>query len=303
MVTSVNLAENRAGSRLVETLLADSCVFLVGHGVDPALRTRMVRVTQEFFAKPVSEKAAVRWDGEGAWKGWQAVYEGRAELTGSRVPDLLERFEAQDLETFTWWPGEPAEFAGTWKAYYEACGRLASRVLTLLAAGLDLPREQLAPWTTGQYANLVANHYLPQPDPPASGQVRTGAHTDRGGLTLLWADQAPGGLEVRRPDGGWEPVLIPSDAFILQVGDMFSRWTNGRVRANVHRVANPPREAAAGASRLALVYFHYPNLDTVIEPAPSCVEERALPPMPAREHFFRRQEYFKESPDYAGAVG
>jgi isopenicillin N synthase-like dioxygenase len=301
MVTSVDLGGGRAGPALVDALRRDSCAFVTGHGVDADLRRRMVAVTRDFFARSPAEKAAVRWDGTGLWKGWQPVYEGRPELTDTRPPDLLERFEAQEPATFAAWPAAPAGFAATWSAYHDACAALASGIVGMLAAELGLPADALPAWTDGQFANLVANHYLPQPEPPGPGQVRTGVHTDRGGLTLLWAEQAPGGLEVRAPGSDtWTPVAIPVDAFVLQVGDMMARWTNGRIRANVHRVANPPREVAATASRLALVYFHYPALDTRIEPVPSSPGDRLLPVMRARDHLMYRQEHFKASADYVG---
>ena len=68
------------------------------------------------------------------------------------------------------------------------------------------------------------------------------------------------------------------------------------VPANLHRVVNPPREVAAEASRLALVYFHYPALDTVVAPAPSCIDADHPPieAIVAGEHLFRRQEAFKK---------
>jgi isopenicillin N synthase-like dioxygenase len=300
MVSTVDLRSAGAAGDLVGALERDACALLVGHGLDPDLRAEMVAVTRRFFSLSADQKALVRWPGTGEWKGWQPVYQGRPEITGTRIPDLLERFEAQNLESFAFWPSDPPDFADVWTRYYRACASLATSVVTLLVAELGLPGEHLGAWTERQFANLVANHYLPQVGPPLEGQVRTGAHTDRGGLTLLWADQAPGGLEVRPPGRAeWEAVSIPTDAFVLQVGDMFSRWTNGRIKANMHRVANPPRHLAARASRLALVYFHYPHLDTVIEPCGSRPDGRLLETMVARDHFFHRQEHFKLKPDYA----
>lgn len=291
----VDLSTADAGPALIAALHSHASALLVGHGVDPALRRRVIELSRAFFALPEDDKERVRWDGTGPWSGWQPVYRGTAELTGDRVPDLLERFECQELDSFARWPAELADFAAAWTAYYQAAGALASRLVVLAAEVLDLPEADLPAWTDGQFANLVANHYLPQPEPPLPGQTRVGAHTDRGGITLLTSDEAPGGLEVRPTGRGWTPVVIPEDAYVVQIGDLFSRWTNRRVRANVHRVVNPPREVAAGASRLSLVYFHYPALDTLVEPAPSCVdaEHPATAPLLAGEHLFRRQEAFK----------
>jgi isopenicillin N synthase-like dioxygenase len=282
-----------SGSDLADVLIADSCVLVVGHGVPPELRRAMSEVTAAFFDLPQAEKERVRWPGTGAWRGWQPVYDGAAELTGDRVPDLVERFEAQDLEDFTMWPERPAELRDTWLAYNSECHRVTSQLIELFAEGLGLPDEDVPAWTEGQYANLCVNNYPAQLEPPLPGQVRIGPHTDRGGITLLAADAAPGGLEVRLPrTGEWVGVTIPSDAYLVQVGDLFSRWTNLIVHGNVHQVVNPPRDLALNARRQAVVYFHYPHLDTVVTPAPECVARsgrEALPSLHARDHLLRRQ--------------
>jgi isopenicillin N synthase-like dioxygenase len=294
-VPVVDLSLPTAGADLVRSLELASSALVVGHGVDLGLRQEVVARSRAFFALPREVKERVRWPGTGPWHGWQPVYEGVAELTGTRMPDLVERFEVHEVEAFALWPQEVAGFRDAWLAYYFSCATLASRLVRLVAAELDLPQAALADWTDRQFANLVANHYLPQPTPPLPGQTRVGAHTDRGGVTLLAADEAPGGLEVRLGGRHWVPVVIPADAYVLQVGDLFARWTNRRLPANVHRVVNPPREVAATASRLALVYFHYPALDTVVVPAPSCVtrERPALPSLVCGDHLLARQEAFK----------
>lgn len=275
-----------------------SCALLVGHGVDPRLRADMIGCTRRFFASPRQYKARVQWPGDGAWYGWQPVNEGVRSITGTRVPDLVERFEVHEPERFSLWP-DLEGFRSTWEEYYRTCTALASRLVRVLAEELDLPATEVPEWTEGQFANLVANHYPPQELPPLPGQTRVGAHTDRGGITLLAADEAPGGLEVRLAGRTWVPVVIPEDAYVVQVGDLFARWTNRRIPANVHRVVNPPREQAARASRLALVFFHYPSLDTVVRPAPSCLVEGrpVLAPVVCRDHLLLRQEQFKERAD------
>lgn len=302
-VPTIDLAAPDAGAALCAGLSEASCVFVINHGVDLAERLEMRELSKAFFDLSEDEKAKVRWPGTGYWSGWQPVYKGAPELTGSRVPDLLERFEAQDLESFALWPAEPAGFVEAWTEYYGQCRAVASRLMTLIAAGLDLPAEDLGAWTTGQFANLVVNNYLAQETPPLPSQVRVASHTDRGGFTLLWADDAPGGLQVKPPGTNeWVSVDFPPDVFLIQAGDLLARWTNNVIRANVHRVVNPPAEVAATARRMALVYFHYPALDTVVQPAPSCVGDgRALPPLVAGRHLLHRQEAYKDEREYAEA--
>jgi isopenicillin N synthase-like dioxygenase len=298
-VPLVDLDATGAATDLTDALASASCAFVVNHGVDLGLRLRLHAVSREFFGLPRHEKAKVRWPGTGYWHGWQPVYEGAEDITGTRVPDLVERFEVQEIDTYTFWPEQPAGFVDTWTAYYRACATLSSRLMTLLADALSLPANELEPWTDRQFANLVVNNYPAQPEPPLEGQVRVGSHTDRGGFTLLWADQAPGGLEVRATGSSeWTSVAFPPDVFLVQAGDLLARWTNNVIRANVHRVVNPPREAAAAAQRTALVYFHYPALDATITPAPSCVGDHpSLPSVVSGEHLLRRQEQFKVRTD------
>jgi len=276
-----------------------SRALIVGHGVPADLRAEMAAVSAAFFDLAEDEKALVRWPGTGPWHGWQPVYAGAQELTGDRVPDLVERFEVQEIDDFALWPERPARLRPTWFAYYRACADLAGRLMTDIAAALDLPPNELGPWTAGQFANLVVNNYPAQPQPPLPGQVRVGPHTDRGGFTLLAADAAPGGLEVRLPGSSrWIGVQIPPEAYLVQAGDLLSRWTNRIVRPNTHQVVNPPREVAAVARRQAVVFFHYPALDHVVVPAPSCVAASGNPPLAplhAGEHLLRRQAAFAVS--------
>jgi isopenicillin N synthase-like dioxygenase len=310
-------------SAFVAALRQSSCVFITGHGVDAGLMREMIDTSTAFFDLPRERKLPTRWPGDGLWRGWQPVYEGADDLTGGRVPDLLERFEvalsgpreetpealAASAATFSLWPAFPDRFTGIWTRYYAALGNLANRLMTAIIDDLalaDVPAragepaqagDVTAAWTTGHYANLVAINYIAQETAPEPGQLRIRQHTDRGGLTLLWADQSPGGLEVMLPRyREWVPVLIPAGAFLVQAGDLLARWTSHVIRPNIHRVVNPPAEVAATSRRLSIPYFHYPRLDLLVEPAPGCLRggRRAARPVVAGEHAFRRQEDYKD---------
>jgi isopenicillin N synthase-like dioxygenase len=170
--------------------------------------------------------------------------------------------------------------------------------MRMIASTLDLPSDLLGAWTDQQFANLAVNHYPPLSEPPRPGQVRLSTHTDECGLTILTANDAPGGLEVRIPGTGvWTSVEFPEDSYLIQAGDLLARWTNRVVRANVHRVVNPPLEMIGDASteRNTLVFFHLPSLETQVEPAPSCVARmggHALPPLDAFDFVISRQKTY-----------
>ena len=87
-----------------------------------------------------------------------------------------------------------------------------TRVLARLSSlALDLPEDYLDPAYADPSLTLRFVNYPDQPDPPAPGQLRYGAHHDYGGLTVLRQDAAPGGLEIRDADGNWREAR-PSPA-------------------------------------------------------------------------------------------
>ena len=261
-------------NELVGALTSSSCVFLTGHGMTDDAMAALLDTARAFYALPESEKTAVQWPGTGPWVGWQPVYAGGPQAL------LLERFElsltpgahttpdGQPVpldewgDTFTLWPERPPGLRAAWLAAYAHLHGLASRVTTMIAAALGLPDDDLPAWTTQQHANLVVNHYFALDDAPEPDRVRQRAHTDIGGITLLWADDAPGGLEARiGPDGGWVPIEFPAGAWLLQAGDLLHAWSGGRIPANDHRVVNPPRiPGEPQMARYSVAYFHHPDL-------------------------------------------
>ena len=109
------------------------------------------------------------------------------------------------------------------------------------------------------------NHYPEQVAPPAPGQLRAGAHTDYGLLTILNGEDVPGGLQAQTRGGDWLDVATDPHSFVVNIGDLLMRWTNDRWVSNVHRVVNPPDSVAARSRRLSIAYFQHPNYDASIE--------------------------------------
>ena len=107
--------------------------------------------------------------------------------------------------------------------------------------------------------------------PPLPGQLRAGAHSDFGSVTLLATDGSPGGLQVKMPDGAWHDIMPVEGAYIVNLGDLMAQWTNDRWRSTLHRVVTPPLDLAANSRRHSMVFFHQPNFDALIECLPTCL--------------------------------
>lgn len=117
----------------------------------------------------------------------------------------------------------------------------------------------------------------------SSEDVRAGAHSDYGSITLLFRIKGQAGLELLTKDGTWAPVPVcppdtekdPSPPILINIGDLLSYWTNGLFRSTVHRVVFPTNgtngidgETSKGA-RYSIAYFCHPVGTTVLDPVPS----------------------------------
>lgn len=289
---------NCSPTQLVDTLAKHSCVLLDKHGIDPQILQNMLASWDDFYMLPRDEKAKVQWPNIGPWFGWQPVAED-----GPKA-DLMERFELRLdaklanqnrlawAKTFPLWPTEPQDFQSSWTALYFHLWDLASQLMKMIAEGIGRVDLDMAAWTDLQHSNLVANHYYAQPIDPNRGQWRAHPHVDIGGITLLWADHAPGGLEVAINEGNdWVPVQIPEDCWLLQVGELLQLWTGGKIPANLHRVANPPREHAVCARR-SVAFFHHPKPDVIVtspdgDPSKAVTSEAHI--------LFRQQEDYTQT--------
>jgi len=185
---------------------------------------------------------------------------------GLTDPDAIGFFFAETI-----WPRQPDGFVEAWKAYYRVMESLAARIMRLFATALDLPETYFDRFIDTPISALRALNYPEQQVPPKPGQLRAGAHSDYGSLTILLPQAASKGLEIVSPSGEWTPVPPVPGAFIINIGDLMARWTNDRWVSTVHRVVNPPREEGGLDRRQSLAFFHQPNWDAEIAVLKSCL--------------------------------
>ena len=93
----------------------------------------------------------------------------------------------------------------------------------------------------------------------SSSEYGVSPHTDFGCLSLL--AQRSSGLRVQTKNGEWLDVDPISETFVVNVGDLLTRWTNGRFRSVPHYVVNEGNSA-----RYSVVVFVDPNSQTVVDP-------------------------------------
>jgi isopenicillin N synthase-like dioxygenase len=283
---------------------------IIGHGVDPAVIAAATSATRQFFELPPAEKVSARSADAAISRGYRGI--GNEGLAGTRAnetpPDLKEVFhlgppdfphdayhcaaEAQPHFIDNVWPQSPAAFRPAATAYYRATEKLAADLMRIFALALDLPETFFADKIDRHISALRIINYPEQAVAPLPGQLRAGAHSDYGTLTILLGENQPGSLEVYTRSERWMPVHIPPDSFVINIGDLMMRWTNDRWISTLHRVVNPPEAEAARARRLSLVFFHHPNYDAEVACIPTCADAANPPRYPAvKAGPYRRDKY------------
>ena len=274
VVASVPVVDLSAGAGVVAQVrrACEDVGFLVitGHGIAPDLQERMSAVSRAFFDLPEPVKAVHRHPGRGARYVPLCSESVAASLDLATPPDLKEAYSVYRLHTDEW-PPEPAAMRVTWEEYYRALDGLAVRIMRIFALALDLPERWFDRFIDHADASLWASNYPEQLREPEPGQLRAGPHTDYDTLTLLKVEDAPGGLQMQTAPDVWTDVPYVADSFVVNIGDLMSRWTNDRWVSTMHRVVNPPPGSGPSARRQSIVFFHKPNDDAVIEPIPTCV--------------------------------
>jgi isopenicillin N synthase-like dioxygenase len=140
---------------------------------------------------------------------------------------------------------------------------LSHKLMAILARGLPFNSDPnlFGDFSTDPLAVVRLLHYPPQPDLNDPRQVGAGAHTDFGAITLLMQD-SQGGLQVlHEATGIWIDVKPNPDAYVVNIGDMLQKWTDGEYKSNVHRVINK-----SGGHRYSVPFFFDGNLDYVLRP-------------------------------------
>ena len=254
-----------------------------GHRVPEALIRSIRKVSNNFFDLPIEEKLKSRCAPAivGA-SGFEMM--GHAALARSlgresppdyregfkvgvlNVPDddpYYHRAEARKYFPPNVWPPHPTAFRGIYEDYYRVMERLAADIMRTFALALDLDEDFFVDKMNKPVNKLTAIRYPAQKDAPIDGQLRAGEHTDYGTLTILLAEDKPGGLQVQLRGGRWVDVHPAAGTFVINIGDLMMQWTNDHWISNLHRVANPPRESAH-IPRLSIVFFQKPNYDAEI---------------------------------------
>ncbi|MGH7024412.1 MAG: isopenicillin N synthase family dioxygenase [Caulobacteraceae bacterium] len=246
------------------------------HGVDPALSSGMLADAMAFFALPESAKLAYRIPGAAGQRGYTPFRIETAK--DADHPDLKEFWHVGRQTSRTLgpaldnvWPAEVPAFREHALALFSAFEALGGAILGAIGAHLRLPPGLLEDAVRGGNSVLRLLRYPPMnvAGDFAGPSVRAAPHEDINAITLLLgAEEA--GLELLDRNGDWLPIVPPSGAMVINIGDMLARLTNDVLPSTTHRVVNPAPERR-GVARYSMPFFLHFRGDFLIRTLPGCV--------------------------------
>ena len=278
------LSGDAAARKAVALKIGEACrnigfFYLTGHGVPAAMAEAVFREARRFFALPAAQKQQIAIEKSACHRGYFAL--------GGENLDPAKQREAGDfkeglkigrdlspehplvkagtpLHGPNQWPGDLPGWQETMQGYYDALVKLGREIMHAFALALELPENHFDRWLTGPMATLGPLHYPPQLGRITSARIGAGAHTDFGCLTILAQDPV-GGLQVRNSAGSWIDAPYVEGSFVVNIGDMMERWTNGVFSSTQHRVIN-----TSGRDRYSLPFFFDPVFDADLTCLETC---------------------------------
>ncbi|MFT4267230.1 MAG: 2-oxoglutarate and iron-dependent oxygenase domain-containing protein [Xenophilus sp.] len=277
-------------------------LVITHHGIDPALIERVSALSRQFFDLPLAEKRKVDRPRDDAVRGYSAVgEEGLSYSLEEATPgDLKESFSigpsdvpdddyhrgpaaGAHFEPNSWPP--IAGFREAFEQYFEAMSDLSRSLMRIFALALSLPETYFDDRIDRHISMFRVLSYPPQREAPLPGQLRAGAHSDYGSLTIVLPDDK--GLQVQNKAGQWVDVPLVEGGLVVNIADLMMQWTNDQWVSTMHRVVNPPFEVAQTHRRQSLVFFHQPNYDAMVECLPTCLapgEQPKYAPISSGDH-------------------
>lgn len=272
--------------QLREAAMNSGFFYVKNHGIPAEQIARQFNLARDLFEKvPQSTRDCLEIHNSPSLRGYEKM--GAQTLDLSAHPDIKESFYCgmaypdnhpyvlAGYQTYggNQWPAELPEAPSLCEAYIQALLILSRRIMQLLALSLNLPENYFDATSDSPMLSLRMIRYPAHPDTADEQTFGAGAHTDWGALTVL-AQDSQGGLEVCMLDGVWVAATPMAGCFVVNLGDMIPRWTNGLYQSNPHRVRNIYSQ---GQSRYSIPFFYEPDYMALIKAVPGTIAPGETP--------------------------
>ncbi|KAH9618720.1 hypothetical protein KSS87_002654 [Heliosperma pusillum] len=238
---------------------------LVNHGIPEELLERVKRVTSECY----------KVEREEDFNNSKPVTMLK-EITENKREGKVEDVDWEDVFLLTdsnEWTVTTPGFKETMAEYRRELKKLAENMMEIMDENLGLEKGYInKAFNTGEsgentsaFFGTKVSHYPPCPHPDLVTGLR--AHTDAGGVILLFQDDVVGGLQMLKGEEWIEVQPVPN-AIVINTGDQIEVLSNGRYKSAWHRVL-----ACPDGIRRSIASFYNPSYEATIAPAPQLIEE------------------------------
>nr|QEI21528.1 aminocyclopropane-1-carboxylate oxidase [Litchi chinensis] len=264
-LSKLNNGDDERGSTM--ELIKDACenwgfFELVNHGISLELMDAVEKLTKEHYKKCMEQ----RFKEMVATKGLAAVQSEVSDIDWEST-FFLRHLPVSNISEM---PDLEEDYRKIMKEFAVELEKLAEQLLDLLCENLGLEKGYLKNAFYGSkgptFGTKVSN-YPPCPKPDLIKGLR--AHTDAGGIILLFQDDKVSGLQLLK-DGKWVDVPPMRHSIVINLGDQLEVITNGKYKSVMHRVIAQP-----DGTRMSIASFYNPGSDAVIFPAPALVAKEA----------------------------
>ncbi|CAF0837838.1 unnamed protein product [Rotaria sordida] len=251
--------------------------IITGHLIDEKIQNDMINISKEFFHLPLTIKREITGS-----KDYPYGYNGLNDENLSRgynhsssylLPDLKESFSiGPEHEGKIRWPSKPLLMSSIWLNYYKQCHNLSKHLYKLFALALNLDEHWFDNKINEHRSALRSLYYPSFPSSLPENQYRSSPHTDYGAFTILKQDSI-GGLQVQnRLNNKWIDVPFIDNSFVINLGDLMSRWTNDHWVSTPHRVITPLNNKINDlySSRQSIAFFCQINPNEIVTCIPTC---------------------------------
>ena len=237
------------------------------------------QLMEEFFQLPLDVKQQYAYSGVKENIGYNWLEEER--LTPTMPGDLKESYNwvepARMQEQY--WPKEIPEFKPLAQKIERISRMLSYQFLYRFEKVLRLPTGSLVEKHIDGSATMRMIKYPAWDGEIKEGQVRGGAHTDYGSITLLYRFDDISALQIYdKKDDVWVTVPSVENSIVLNVADMFARWSNDILKSTPHRVVNIDMDKP----RYSMPHFIDPGRNVIIKNLTSQPDK--YPPISAYEY-------------------
>ncbi|KAI7156607.1 Clavaminate synthase-like protein [Hortaea werneckii] len=287
-VIDLSPSNPHASSELLNAAAHYGFVFIANDpsttGLSTAEIDKIFSLSKQFFSFPfeIKEEVSIASNQAGKNVGWLSQGIEKLDPATQKRPDIKEAFnigEPINNQLPQPLPKPLQPHAQTLITFQNKCHALCQTILTHFATALEIEKD----WFTtrhdqskGPSGTVFRLLYYPaaEENPPTGGSetgddIRAGAHSDFGSITLLFQQRGQPGLEIRTPKGEWAAVPVdpssrPSSSsathhqhhasgdhdssgekpaaalpILVNIGDLLEDWTAALLKSTVHRVIFP----------------------------------------------------------------